>query len=49
MTTQQILDAIHAKNLEIDEILISDEQVVVLLEDGRFVKYLLTDLILVVN
>lgn len=49
MTTQHILDAIHAKNLEIDEILISDEQVVVLLEDGRYVKYLLTDLTLTEN
>lgn len=49
MTAQQILDAIYTKNLEIDEILISDEQVVVLLEDGRFVKYLLTDLTLTEN
>lgn len=49
MITQQILDIIYTKGLKIDEILISDEQVVVLIEDGTYVKYLLTDLTLTEN
>ncbi len=48
MTTQQILDSVHkiCEELEIEmaEVLISDERVIILKDDGSYVKYLLTDL-----